>query len=81
MYLLSTLEPLSMIPVRYWTDQTVQRILGLQLLRHVRVRASSMISDQSLYHLMQTPQQLTVELEPSYSMSSHLGSSISPSIS
>ena len=54
----------------------MQRILGLQLLRHVRVRASSMISDQSLYHLMQTPQQLTVELEPSYSMSSHLGSSI-----
>ena len=35
---------------RYWTDSTVQRIVtSLPSLEHFRLRASSMLSDQSLY--------------------------------
>ncbi|CAJ1432988.1 unnamed protein product [Effrenium voratum] len=67
------LESLVLDRAEYWTDDAVQRIvLGLHSLRHLRVRASPMMSDRALQELQQAQQLQLLELEPSYSMSSYM---------
>lgn len=68
------LEVLLLDRAEYWTDSTVQRIVAsLPSLEHFRLRASSMLSDQSLYELQQAPHRLQIlEVEPSYAMSTYM---------
>lgn len=68
------LEVLLLDRAEYWTDSTVQRIVtSLPSLEHFRLRASSMLSDQSLYELQQARHRLQIlEIEPSYAMSTYM---------
>ncbi|CAK9111664.1 unnamed protein product [Durusdinium trenchii] len=52
---------------------------SLPHLHRLRLRQSSMMSDRALYELLQTPQRLVLEIEPSYAMSSYVLDQLNPS--
>ncbi|CAK9009456.1 Phosphoglycolate phosphatase 2, partial [Durusdinium trenchii] len=74
------LEVLLLDRAEYWTDNTMSRLLeSLPHLHRLRLRQSSMMSDRALYELLQTPQRLVLEIEPSYAMSSYVLDQLNPS--
>jgi len=78
------LHTLLMDRCEYWTDDVVGNIMEqLFHLQHFRVRSSDMFSDQALYILGEHAHRLvSLEIEPSYSMSTYaldqLNQKISP---
>jgi len=57
----------------YWTDAAIVTVTeNLPLIQHFQMRSSAMLSDRSLHALAQVAHKfVTLEIEPSYSHSSH----------